>query len=61
MLFVIGGVRGMGTAAAVCQECERANVPTAVIGIPKSIDNHILLVRPSSAAVLFDSVGLAAL
>ncbi|GAB4820285.1 hypothetical protein N2152v2_007331 [Parachlorella kessleri] len=44
MLFVIGGVRGMGTAAAVCQECERAKVPTAVIGIPKSIDNHILLI-----------------
>jgi hypothetical protein len=44
MLFVIAGISGMGVVAAVQRECDRVKVPTSIIAIPKSIDNHILLV-----------------
>uniref|UniRef100_A0A1D2A0K5 Phosphofructokinase domain-containing protein n=2 Tax=Auxenochlorella protothecoides TaxID=3075 RepID=A0A1D2A0K5_AUXPR len=42
-LFVIGGTGGNAAAYAIQRECERCNVPTAVVGVPKSIDNDMLL------------------
>jgi hypothetical protein len=44
MLFVVGGNRGNAGAAAIQRECERCGVRAAVVGVPKSIDNDILLV-----------------
>lgn len=45
MLFVVGGNGGNAAANAIQRECEASKVLCAVIGVPKSIDNDILLVR----------------
>ena len=47
MVFVVGGNGGNAGADAIQQECHKAGVPCSVIGVPKSIDNDILLVRSS--------------
>ena len=47
MLFVVGGNGGNAGANAIQCECQRAGIPCTVIGVPKSIDNDILLVRRS--------------
>ena len=44
MLFVVGGNGGNAAANAIQQQCEASNVLCAVVGVPKSIDNDILLV-----------------
>lgn len=45
-LYVIGGNGGNAAANAIHVECERQEVHCAVVGVPKSIDNDILLVCP---------------
>lgn len=45
MLFVVGGNGGNAGANAIQEMCAKENVICAVVGIPKSIDNDILLVR----------------
>lgn len=47
MVFVVGGNGGNAGAAAIQAECEKAGVICSVIGVPKSIDNDILLVPPA--------------
>lgn len=42
ILFVLGGLRGLAAAAALHAKCQAVDVPTSIIAIPKSIDNHIL-------------------
>ena len=62
MLFVVGGNGGNAGANAIQCECHRAGIPCTVIGVPKSIDNDILLVRRprlSSARVAFLVLHLA--
>ena len=44
MLFVVGGNGGNAGANAIQKMCERDGVNCSVVGIPKSIDNDILLV-----------------
>ncbi|GMH35503.1 hypothetical protein BSKO_03371 [Bryopsis sp. KO-2023] len=44
MLFVLGGNGGNAAANAIQEECERRDVLCSVIGVPKSIDNDILIV-----------------
>ncbi|EIE26511.1 phosphofructokinase family protein [Coccomyxa subellipsoidea C-169] len=44
MVFVVGGNGGNAGAAAIQSQCEKAGVTCSVIGIPKSIDNDILLI-----------------
>jgi 6-phosphofructokinase 1 len=44
VLFVVGGNGGNAGAASIQQALDEAKVPCAVIGVPKSIDNDILLV-----------------
>jgi len=44
MLFVVGGNGGNAGANAIFQKCEEAGVVCSVIGVPKSIDNDILLI-----------------
>ncbi|KAK9805515.1 hypothetical protein WJX72_002635 [[Myrmecia] bisecta] len=44
MLFVVGGNGGNQGAHAIQQECEKCRIVCSVIGIPKSIDNDILLI-----------------
>ena len=44
MVFVVGGNGGNAGANAIHERCVREGVHCAVIGIPKSIDNDILLV-----------------
>ena len=46
MLFVVGGNGGNAGANAIQEMCTRDGVSCAVIGVPKSIDNDILLVCP---------------
>ena len=46
MLFVVGGNGGNAGANAIQEMCTRDGVSCAVIGVPKSIDNDILLVGP---------------
>ncbi len=43
-LYVIGGNGGNAAANAIQKECEATGVDCAVVGVPKSIDNDILLV-----------------
>lgn len=43
-LYVVGGNGGNAAANAINKELESAGVVCSVIGIPKSIDNDILLV-----------------
>lgn len=49
MVFVVGGNGGNAGADAIQQECQKAGVPCSVIGVPKSIDNDILLVSYSAS------------
>nr|AIN35079.1 phosphofructokinase [Dunaliella tertiolecta] len=44
MVFVIGGNGGNAAAHAIAEECEASGVVCSVVGVPKSIDNDILLV-----------------
>eukprot|EP01025_Chloroclados_australasicus_P013312 TRINITY_DN16286_c0_g2_i1.p1 TRINITY_DN16286_c0_g2~~TRINITY_DN16286_c0_g2_i1.p1 ORF type:complete len:567 (+),score=69.84 TRINITY_DN16286_c0_g2_i1:62-1702(+) len=44
MLFVIGGNGGNAGASAIQQMCNANNVKCTVVGVPKSIDNDILLI-----------------
>ena len=44
MVYVVGGNGGNAGADAIQRECEKQGVVATVIGIPKSIDNDILLV-----------------
>ena len=41
----VGGNGGNAAADAIQQECEQQHVECSVVGVPKSIDNDILLVR----------------
>lgn len=50
-LYVVGGNGGNAAANAIQKECEAQSVLCAVVGIPKSIDNDILLVRRMARAV----------
>lgn len=52
MLFVVGGNGGNAGANAIQEMCAKENVICAVVGIPKSIDNDILLVRPAPSCPL---------
>lgn len=45
MLFVVGGNGGNAGAAAIQAELLKNSIVCGVIGVPKSIDNDILLVR----------------
>jgi hypothetical protein len=51
MLFVVGGNGGNAGANAIQQVCAEQDVACSVIGVPKSIDNDILLVRARTHAV----------
>lgn len=44
MVFVVGGNGGNAAANAIQLECEAQGVVCSVVGVPKSIDNDILLV-----------------
>ena len=44
MLFVVGGNGGNAGAAAIQAQCEKDAVVCNVVGVPKSIDNDILVV-----------------
>lgn len=44
MVFVVGGNGGNAAAHAIAQECEAQGVVCNVVGVPKSIDNDILLI-----------------
>eukprot|EP00199_Chlamydomonas_sp_CCMP681_P000695 CAMPEP_0119107434 /NCGR_PEP_ID=MMETSP1180-20130426/10100_1 /TAXON_ID=3052 ORGANISM="Chlamydomonas cf sp, Strain CCMP681" /NCGR_SAMPLE_ID=MMETSP1180 /ASSEMBLY_ACC=CAM_ASM_000741 /LENGTH=492 /DNA_ID=CAMNT_0007092919 /DNA_START=118 /DNA_END=1596 /DNA_ORIENTATION=+ len=44
MVFVVGGNGGNAAANAIAEECEAQGVVCSVVGIPKSIDNDILLI-----------------
>lgn len=44
MLFVVGGNGGNAGANAIYNYCKAMDVHCAVVGVPKSIDNDILLV-----------------
>ena len=44
MVFVVGGNGGNAAAHAIAEECEAQGVVCSVVGVPKSIDNDILLV-----------------
>ena len=43
-LYVVGGNGGNAAADAIHDECERTGVFCSVVGVPKSIDNDILLI-----------------
>lgn len=44
-LYVVGGNGGNAAANAIHKECEKQGITCGVVGVPKSIDNDILLVR----------------
>lgn len=44
MVFVVGGNGGNAAAHAIAEECDKQGVVCSVVGVPKSIDNDILLV-----------------
>lgn len=44
MVFVVGGNGGNAGAAAIQAQCEKDSVVCSVVGVPKSIDNDILVV-----------------
>ena len=48
MLFVVGGNGGNAGAAAIQAQCEKDAVVCNVVGVPKSIDNDILVVGMTS-------------
>jgi 6-phosphofructokinase 1 len=51
MVFVVGGNGGNAGANAIQCECEEQGVVCSVVGIPKSIDNDILLVQLCTLSV----------
>lgn len=52
-LYVVGGNGGNAAANAINQELQAADVICSVIGVPKSIDNDILLVSTSGLVIKF--------
>ena len=44
MLFVVGGNGGNAGANAINEMCQQHEVNCCVVGVPKSIDNDILLI-----------------
>ncbi|KAI8113918.1 hypothetical protein M9434_002046 [Picochlorum sp. BPE23] len=44
VVFVVGGNGGNAGAAAIQKACEENNVLCSIVGVPKSIDNDILLI-----------------
>ena len=52
MLFVVGGNGGNAGAAAIQAQCEKDAVVCNVVGVPKSIDNDILVVGMPSTVPL---------
>lgn len=44
MLFVIGGEGANKMAAQLSEWCDRENVPCCIVGVPKSIENDMLLI-----------------
>lgn len=44
MVFVVGGNGGNAGAAAIQEELEKCGIISSVVGVPKSIDNDILLI-----------------
>ena len=44
MLFVVGGNGGNAGANAIHEMCMQHEVNCCVVGVPKSIDNDILLI-----------------
>jgi len=44
MVFVVGGNGGNAAAHAIAEECQAQGVVCNVVGVPKSIDNDILLI-----------------
>jgi len=48
-------------AQAIQSECARSGVICSVVGVPKSIDNDILLARPCSLCSVMSEPGLARL
>lgn len=59
MVFVVGGNGGNAGADAIQCECQKANIPCAVIGVPKSIDNDILLVSSVLRSLMHTSLEAA--
>lgn len=49
-LYVVGGNGGNAAANAIDKECTAQGVHCSVVGVPKSIDNDILLVCPHPCA-----------
>ena len=47
VLFTIGGDGTLRGASAICAEIRKRNLPIAVVGVPKTIDNDILWVEQS--------------
>ena len=58
VVFVVGGNGGNAGAAAIQEALTKAKVPCAVIGVPKSIDNDILLVSLKHLSFLDEPDGL---
>ena len=54
---MVGGNGGNAAANAIHKECEKQGIMCGVVGVPKSIDNDILLVR-GAAHGLFKADGL---
>ena len=44
MVFVIGGNGSHAGALAITRGCEARNIKCAIVGIPKTIDNDILMI-----------------
>jgi len=51
MVFVVGGNGGNAGAAAIQAQCEKDSVVCNIVGVPKSIDNDILVVSHHSTAI----------
>ncbi len=51
MVFVVGGNGGNAGAAAIQAQCEKDGVVCNIVGVPKSIDNDILVVSHHSTAI----------
>lgn len=52
MVFVVGGNGGNAAADAIQREVEKQGVRCVVAGVPKSIDNDILLVSKLSPLMI---------
>lgn len=53
MVFVVGGNGGNAGAAAIQAQCEKDGVVCNIVGVPKSIDNDILVVSHYSTCHSF--------